>query len=412
MQNADLLDLPGWVVRAVKDTDEHLLIEAEIEEVPFACPLCGSTRPPYHFGSRSRTVFDLPIRMKPVHLLVHRRRYRCRDCSSTFLDDLPGVHACHDATERLVRYIEVHALQLTGTFAGLARTLGMGERMVRVIFHSEVSRLEQEYVIQTPRYLGIDEIYVEDHIYCVLTDIEHRYIVDLLPKRDMESVKKWLGRLQNKDRVTCVTMDLWNPYRLAIQAILPKASIIADKYHVVRQANEVVETVRKSLRETLSPAQAKQLKQDRKILLKRAKDLTPQQRFILESWTGFIPLLHDLFEVKEQFFCIYDAGSEQDAYERYLTWQQQIPSRLSEAFQPLQQTVAAWEKEIFAFFATEEPLTNAYTERANLSIREATRICYGLDYRTLRAKLLFCPSNTAARLSASQRLQPQEAAVL
>jgi hypothetical protein len=154
------------------------------------------------------------------------------------------------------------------------------------------------------------------------------------------------------------------------------------------------------------------LKQDRKILLKRAKDLTDQQRFILESWTGFIPLLHDLFQVKEQFFHIYDAGSEQDAYERYVTWQQQIPPTLAEAFQPLQQTVEAWKEEIFAFFETETPLTNAYTKRANLSIREATRICYGLDYRTLRAKLLFCPSNTAARLSAPQRLQPQEVAVL
>jgi transposase len=412
VQNFDLLNLPGWIVRSVCEEAEYLLIEASVSEVPFVCPLCDSARPPYHFGSRSRTVFDLPIRMKPVRLQAHRRRYRCRDCSGTFLDKLPGIHACHDATERLVRYIETHALQLTGTFAGLARTLGMGERMVRVIFHTEVSRLEREYVVQTPRYLGIDEIYVEDHIYCVLTDIEHRYIVDLLPKRDMDSVKKWLSRLPGADRVTCVTMDLWNPYRLAIQAILPEASIIADKYHVVRQANEVVETVRKSLRETLSSAQAKQLKQDRKILLKRAKDLTPQQRFILESWTGFIPLLHDLFEIKEQFFCIYDAGSAQDAYERYQTWQQQIPSTLVEAFQPLQQTVAAWEKEIFAYFETEKPLTNAYTERANLSIREVTRICYGLDYRTLRAKLLFCPSNTAARLSASRHFQPQESTVL
>ncbi|WP_157508316.1 transposase [Ktedonobacter racemifer] len=101
-----------------------------------------------------------------------------------------------------------------------------------------------------------------------------------------------------------------------------------------------------------------------------------------------------------------------ECQERYRTWQQQIPPTLVEAFHPLQQTVAAWGKEIFAFFETEEPLTNAYTERANLSIREATRICYGLDYRTLRTKLLFCPSNAAARCSASPRFQPQEAAIL
>lgn len=141
VQNFDLLNLPGWIVRSVCEEAEHLLIEAEIEEMPFACPLCGSTRLPYHFGLRSRTVFDLPIRMKPVQLFVRRRRFRCRDCSGTFLDPLPGIHANHDATERLVRYVEVHALQLKGTFAGLAKTLGIGEKMVRMIFHTEVTRL-------------------------------------------------------------------------------------------------------------------------------------------------------------------------------------------------------------------------------------------------------------------------------
>jgi hypothetical protein len=46
---------------------------------------------------------------------------------------------------------------------------------------------------------------------------------------------------------------------------------------------------------------------------------------MLESWTGFIPLLHELYQCKEEFLRFYDAGCEQDAYERYLTWQQQIP---------------------------------------------------------------------------------------
>lgn len=407
MQNADLLDLPGWAVREVRNTDEHLLIKAESKEVPLSCPLCGSTKPPYHFGSRPRQVADLPIRMRPVQICIRRRRYRCRDCAGTFLDELQGIHPRHDATERLVEYMEVHALELTRTFTSLAHDVGVSEWLIRDIVMAQIERLERAYVLQTPRYLGIDEIYVEDSIYCVLTDIERRCVIDLLPKRDCESVKRWLMRLKGRDQIEASTMDLWNPYRIAIQALVPHARIIADKYHVLRLANEVVETVRKSLRSTLSPTQAKQLKQDRKILLKREKDLTEQQRFILESWTGFLPILRSLFSAKEEFFRIYDAGSEQDAYERYLTWQQHIPAELTEAFQSLQQTVEAWKTEIFNFFETETPLTNAYTERANLSIREATRITYGLSFRVLRAKLLFSPANTAKLRATPQRSQPQ-----
>ncbi len=111
-------------------------------------------------------------------------RYRCRDCSGTFLDQLPGIHVQREATERLISYIEVQALHLTSTFTGLASALGVSGWLIRDVFAAHIEKLEHSYVIQTPRYLGIDEIYVEDAVYCVLTDLERHAVVDLLPKRD------------------------------------------------------------------------------------------------------------------------------------------------------------------------------------------------------------------------------------
>jgi len=346
--------------------------------------------------------------MQPVQICARRRRYRCRDCSGTFLDELPSIHQQHDATVRLVEYIQSHALTLTGTFTSLANAMGVSEFFIRDVFAAHVEQLAASYAIQIPRYMGIDEIYVEDDIYCVLTDIERRCVVDLLPKRDMETVKRWLAELKCPEIVEAVTMDLWNPYRLSIREKLPHACIIADKYHVLRMVNAVVETVRKSLRASLKPSQAKQLKQDRKILLKRERDLTTHQRMILESWTGFVPILSDLYRLKEEFFSIYDASCEQDAYERYLAWEQHIPPSLSEAFLSLQLTVENWGDEVFGFFRVDEPLTNAFTERTNLAIRESTRITFGLSYQTLRAKLLFSPANTARLKATPQRFQPHE----
>jgi len=404
----DILSLPGWVVRSVEEEDNHLIIEASVVEVPSACPLCGSVTPPHHFGYRPRCIADLPIRMQPVQIRARRRRYRCRDCIGTFLDQLPGVHDHHDATMRLVEYIQSHSMTLTGTFTSLACAMGVSEYFIRDVFTAQIEHLEQAYVIQTPRYLGIDEIYVEDAIYCVLTDLERRCMIDLLPKRDMETVKRWLAELKHPETVEAVTMDLWNPYRLSVREKIPTACIIADKYHVVRLANEIVESVRKSLRASLTPVQANQLKQDRKILLKRERDLTAQQRMILESWTGFVPMLSGLYQLKEEFFRIYDASCEQDAYERYLTWEQHIPPSLAEAFLSLRLTMEEWGEEIFGFFRPDVPLTNAFTERANLAIREATRITFGISYQTLRAKLLFSPTNTARLRATPQRIQPQE----
>jgi hypothetical protein len=50
------------------------------------------------------------FRMRPVQIRFSRRRYRYRDCAGTYVDHLEGLHPQHDATERLVEYIQVHAL--------------------------------------------------------------------------------------------------------------------------------------------------------------------------------------------------------------------------------------------------------------------------------------------------------------
>ncbi|MFO6224858.1 transposase, partial [Pseudomonas aeruginosa] len=82
------------------------------------------------------------------------------------------------------------------------------------------------------------------------------------------------------------SMAMWKPYRRAFQTVLPQARIVVDKFHVVRMANEALEKIRKGLRKELKPNQRRTLKGDRKILLKRAHDVSDRERLIMETWTG------------------------------------------------------------------------------------------------------------------------------
>ncbi|CAN0597626.1 unnamed protein product [Ectocarpus sp. 12 AP-2014] len=54
-------------------------------------------------------------------------------------------------------------------------------------------------------------------------------------------------------------------------------------------ANEALEKIRKGLRKELKPNQRRTLKGDRKILLKRAHDVSDRERLIMETWTGAFP---------------------------------------------------------------------------------------------------------------------------
>ena len=103
--------------------------------------------------------------------------------------------------------------------------------------------------------LGIDELYLNRRYLCILTNLEERTLLDLLPGRQQEAVTKRLMSMTERDKIEIVSMDMWKPYRRAVQAALPQARIVVDKFHVVRMANEALEKVRKGLRKELKANQ-------------------------------------------------------------------------------------------------------------------------------------------------------------
>ncbi len=74
---------------------------------------------------------------------------------------------------------------------------------------------------------------------------------------------------------------------------------MVDKFHVVRMANDAMERVRKSLRESLTPKQRRGLMHDRFVLLKRERDLNDEERLNLDGWTKNYPVLGEAFRLKE-----------------------------------------------------------------------------------------------------------------
>ena len=148
---------------------------------------------------------------------------------------------------------------------------------------------------------------------CILTNLEERTLLDLLPGRQQDAVIKRLMNMTDRHNVEIVSMDMWKPYRRAVQAALPQARIVVDKFHVVRMANEALEKDCKGLRKELKANQRRTLKGDRRILLKRAHDVSDRERLIMETWTGAFPQLLVAYEHKERFNHIWDSISRCDA---------------------------------------------------------------------------------------------------
>lgn len=139
-------------------------------------------------------------------------------------------------------------------------------------------------------------MYLNKRYRCILTNIEERTLLDLLATRRQDVVTNYLMKLKDRQKIEIVSMDMWTPYRTAVKTVLPQARIVVDKFHVVRMANDALEKVRKGLRKELKPSQSRTLKGDRKILLKRAHEVSDRERLIMETWTGAFPRLLAAYE--------------------------------------------------------------------------------------------------------------------
>lgn len=182
-----------------------------------------------------------------------------------------------------------------------------------------------------------------------------------------------------------------------------------DKFHVVRMANDAVESVRKATRENLTAKQRRALMRDRFVLLKRERDLTDQERLLMDGWTKNYPLLGEAYRLKEAFNGIYDCQTPDKAYEAFGDWYKSIPHGLHGHFEPLTKAVQNWMPEIMTYF--EHPITNAYTESLNNLIRVINRLGRGYSFEALRAKILFAEGafkRTNSRPKFERRVKPRE----
>jgi len=200
-------------------------------------------------------------------------------------------------------------------------------------------------------------------------------------------VVKYLSTLKGREDVRYVTMDMWNPYKDAVETVMPQARIIIDKFHVVRMANDAMEKARKGLREQLTLKQKRGLMHDRFVLLKRERDLSDKERLMVSGWTLNYPLLGEVYRLKEGFYGIFDAESIIEAQARYAAWYRSLTPETHAVFSDLIRAWENWQPYILGYF--DHPITNAYTESLNNLIRVMNRLGRGYSFEALRAKLLF-----------------------
>lgn len=301
---------------------------------------------------------------------------------------LPDMDEERRMTVRCRDYIAQQSLIRPNTH--VADDVGINEKVVRQISKERnvVLNAEHDATVEAPEVLGIDELMLGDAVRAIFVDGKTSWPIEILSTRWQGPVSHFLYNLRGRENVRIVTIDMWKPYKLAVQATLPNATIIVDKWHVMRMANDAMETARRRYQGLLTAGDRKAMKAGRMAFLKRPYQLSPREQMDLDGWLKNTPGLQGAYDAKEAFMEIWRNRTRENAKAALDTWRAGLTPNLVPLFRPVLTSAKNWEPEILNYFDHGRH-TNAPTEARNRVIKMINRLGAGYSFDAIRARALF-----------------------
>jgi transposase len=391
------LGLPEVRVIREEETEQEIRVEVEYRARSAICPQCGQSTPKVHSTSlqykRDWRLWD-----KPVFLIIRKKRYRCLSCRKVFTEPDPVCGARRRTSRRFRCYLGQKAIRQP--VRHVAQEEGVGEALVRRCV-TEVARqlLEAPDKPLPARVLGLDEFSIrKGQVYdTAVVDLEHKQVMGVVNGHRQGEVAAFFDALPEPERVEVVVMDMYEPFRQAVELCLPQAKVVADKFHVLMHVHRALDQVRTSLQ----PQKGKkgELFRARYLLLTAVERLATERRVQLMELLGRYPLLRLAWSLKEAFREWYRCANRAEAEVRLSLWENSVKEQGIGPFRALLPMLRIWRREILNYF--DHPYTNGFLEGKNNRIKVIKRIAYG--YRN--------PANFRQRILLTNRKEAHHKAI-
>ena len=393
---AQLLNIPGVFVKECQQIDEiGIVLYVEAEHKYSTCPRCGQKSRKLHQNHHS-LVKDLPVSGQSTYLRVNRRQFKCKQCGKPFSEELDYVDKHKTYTKRLSH--EIVAQILDSNIRSVAERHDLSESEVQAMLKDAGKRLLIENPVDLKR-LGIDEISLvkgQGNYCAILVDLDKRKPIGMIESRTQKELRKvfegWGSVVL--EQIEEVSIDLWKAYRSLAEELMPNATIVADRFHVMKIVNKELDKQRK-----LENREAKKLEKkfererilegltkSKYALLKNEKELNKKQREKLEEVKKVSPTLGIMHALKEDFREIYeDAKDWHEGMFRMAKWLE----KSGKYFPDSKKTIMRWFDNIIGYF--DRGTSNGVVEGINNKLKLIKRAAYGFrNFENFRTRSMLC----------------------
>ena len=343
-----------------RDSELHLWVK------PFKngcrCPVCERRCPIVRKAQEVRSWEDVAIFGRKVLFWYAPKEIAC-PTHGLVQERIPWAAPYARITYRLE--FRICALCQIMTQKAAAEILKMAPSTLSNCLHRVITRVRTGHTIRGLVTLGADEIaYCKGRKYAtIIYDLDRSYVVWVGQGKGRETIDRFFNEQLSdgqKQRIRWASCDMSRAYTGAIQHHCPNATLVIDRFHVVKALNEALDAVRKDEWRGLDKRGRQAIKGLRWMLGMQARNRSKKQSRFLNALRTSNRRIHRAWVLKDEFERIWHftyPGAARQFLKRWMT--AALRSRLP-SLKRFVTTLRNHFDNIITFI--ERPLTNAVGE--------------------------------------------------
>jgi transposase len=371
-----------------------------IERKPetYRCVACGSQNVWRH-GVVVRSFRTVPLGSKPLELEARIPRLACLDCGRVRQAAVGFAEPRRTYTRSFQRYV----LELSRhmTIKDVACHLGISWDVVKEIQKKSLQRRFDKPRLKHVKQIAIDEISTgKGHQYVtIVLDLKSGAVLHVGQGKGGDALLAFWRRLRASGaKIEAVATDMSPAYIEAVMTHLPRATLVFDRFHVIKLYSEKLSNLRRELHRQLADTMQKDvLKGVRWLLLKRPENLDASRREpdrLREALRLNEPLAI-AYHLKEELNEVWEQDDQDTAQALLLDWIVYAESTGIRMLQQFAKTLRFHAWGILAWY--DHPISTGPLEGTNNKIKTMKRQAYGFrDPEFLRLKILGIHETTYA----------------
>lgn len=352
------------------------------------CPVCG------HRGKIVRTLGprrwrDVRVCGQTVWLVYGPREIRCRTHGQV-VETIPWAAASSRVTYRFEYAVLRMCSDMTQKAA--ANLLDIPTSTLSDLLHRAIQRGRERHKIRGLKTVGIDEIsYAKGHKYAtVIYDLDRACVVWIGAGKGRETVDRFFVEALSdyqKRKIRWACCDMSEAYMGAIKDHCPNATLVLDRFHIVKALNNAVDEVRKEQWRKANKIDRKALKGLRWLLYRHSSTRSRDDTRTLKELERSNRRIYRAWRLKDEFEQFWDYKVPWAARRFLQSW---TATAMRSRLEPIKNFVRILRKhaeDIIAFIETR--LTNAISEGLNRIIRIVKNRASGFRSLAPFADLIF-----------------------